>query len=281
MNETPLKIRHRLQSCSLRTLLLITTVCCVALSTWRFAVRPYQRQEYAAKQIQDMGGSVRMRPAGSSWLAWLVGKEQFNDVIEVDMHRHHDGGEYSRLLANFPRLETLRVGFNFTDEDMIWLAKCKELRRLFFEHTQITDRGLRVCNNFPHLRIALLGRNITDDGLSVLQDKRALAYIDLSNTQVTDDGLKHLRRLPILHKVFVNGRPITGKGLAHLQAIPRLDELYLVGCTEVWDDDFRKLAAHTKLKQLDVSNTRISDATVRLLQEKLTRCRILREYGRR
>jgi len=209
MKTEPTQKRTRsFGSFSLRLLLILTTVCCVALAMWRVAIRPYQLQTKAAKAIEDLGGTVRMKPS-RTWMARVAGQEPFNDVIEVNLDGHDDASEYAKHLALLPRLETLRVGINFTDSEMQWLANCKEIRRLFLSRTQVTDDGLKICDTFPYLRLLELGRNITDDGVAVLKGKKHLAYLDLSNTQVTDRGLEHLRGLPSLHKVRLNFRPVT------------------------------------------------------------------------
>ena len=264
-------------SCSLRLLLLLTTVCCIGLAVWRVAIRPYQRQARAAKAIGEIGGTTRIEPS-RTWLARVFGQRHFNDVIEVDLQNHDDGSEYANHLAAFPRLQTLRVGINFGDEEMRQLRKCTELRRLFFQRTQVTDGGLKVCENFPELRLVELGRNITDDGLEVLKGKKRLAYVDLSHTQVTDRGLEHLRGLPSLHKVRLNFRPITDAGLEAILTLPKLDELYLIGCKQISDDGFRSLTKKTLLKQLDVKQTNIDESTIRFLDESLGQCRVLREW---
>jgi|GEM_PF-6277714 len=267
----------RLRSFSLRMLLLLVTLACIAMGVWRVAIRPYQLQLQAADAIEELGGKVRMVPGGSTWLARVVGQERFHEVVEVDLSNHHDASKYNRYLSSFPKLETLRVGYNFTDADMEKLKDCSELRRLYFQHTQITDAGLAVCEPFSHLRVLLLGRNITDAGLSVLKDKRALAYLDLSNTQVTDRGLEHLRNLPALHKVFLSERPITNSGLSVIRGLPKLDELYLAGCTEISDEGFQGLSDLGQLKTLEVRRTKIRSATIGLLESKLTKCRVLQD----
>ena len=277
MSESTQKPARTLGSCSLRLLLLLTTVCCIGLAVWRVAIRPYQLQQQAANAIGDLGGTTRIKPS-RTWMAQVFGQKHFNDVIEVNLEAHDDAGEYAKHLALLPYLETLRVGINFTDADMRHLEKCTELRRLFFQRTQVTDAGLKVCNNFPELRLVELGRNISDDGLVVLKDKKQLAYVDLSHTQVTDRGLEHLRGLPSLHKVRLNYRPITDLGLDAILSLPKLDELYLIGCKEISEEGFLGLAKQKQLKQLDVKETQISESSLKFLHESLTECRVLREW---
>jgi hypothetical protein len=111
-----------------------------------------------------------------------------------------------------------------TDDDLVTVAKFKDLRALTLNGTQVTDAGLAHLRGLKQLEALDLGlTRITSAGLKHLRKLENLRVLNLLNTDVTDAGLRHLEALPNLAQVNLERTATTPKGLADLQeASPQL-----------------------------------------------------------
>jgi hypothetical protein len=152
---------------SLRTLMVLVTLCAFACSWLAVKMQQARKQREAVETIQKLGGVVqylhetgttttRGRPPGPAWLRKILGDDFFAYVVQV-------------YLADT----------QITDDCLEHLRGMSQLTVLFLDNTNITDAGLKHLDHLTQLR-----------------------YMSLKNTHVTDNGLKRLaQELPNCHLV--------------------------------------------------------------------------------
>ncbi|HVX15342.1 MAG TPA: hypothetical protein VHC22_29400 [Pirellulales bacterium] len=159
---------------SIRLMLTVVTVLCIALSAW---VVPAERQRRAVTAIQAVGGKVEYvsndAPAAETFLRRWLPQDYFDDVDTVLL------GRRTRVThATLPHLEAL-----------------PRLRRLWLDDPLITDAGLVHLQGLTHLEeLGLNDTRVTDAGLAHLRGLRNLRILWLIRTQVARDGVARLQK---------------------------------------------------------------------------------------
>lgn len=203
------KLKRRWTQLSLRTVLVLVTLLCIALSLW---VVPAERQRETVAAIEKLGGDPgyvgpltsdsfpapflrRWLPAVYRWLPPVYLDEI--EYVDFDDTQVADAG-----LAHLQGLTGLR-----------WLS---------FNNTKVTDAGLARLQGLTGLQgLHLQGTEITDAGLVYLHALAGLQELVLDDTKVTDAGLIHLQGLTDLQCLFLDGTQVTDAELAHLRkALP-------------------------------------------------------------
>ena len=173
---TTLTPTRRWMQLSLRTVLVLVTLFCVALSLW---VVPAERQRWTVAAIEALGGRVRYADRQAArgmfveafsrrWLPQAYLDEV--DVVDLDATQVTDAG-----LARLQGLTNLR-----------WLH---------LDHTQVTNAGLAHLQRLTSLEsLSLRNTQVTDAGLVRLQGLTGLKVLYLDYTQVTDAGAARLRQ---------------------------------------------------------------------------------------
>jgi hypothetical protein len=207
-----LKPKRRWVQVSLRTVLVLVTLLCIALSMW---VVPAERQRRAVAAIEKLGGHVsyaahNQAPGEASLVSLLqrnLPKDYFDHVESVD-------------------LNSTRV----TDAELAHLKGLTSLQQLFLDETQVTDAGLAHLEGLRGLqRLNVIHTKITDAGLVYLQGMTNLKWLDLSrSTELADAGLVNLQGMTNLQLLSLSGSRVTDAGLAHLQGLRGLQHLILL-----------------------------------------------------
>jgi len=168
----PPKRRRRWLSYSLRTLLVVMTIFCVALGYW---VHRAKRQEAVVEWVEDNGGRVNYdfefgekdefiddpQPPGPKWVQAFLGNDYLATVVYVVLNQEGDS------CPPDPRRSELK--------DVIPLAKLEQLKYLYLNSTQVSD-------------------------LTPLAGLTSLEWLDLQNTQVSVlTPLARLTRLEVLY----------------------------------------------------------------------------------
>jgi Leucine-rich repeat (LRR) protein len=93
-------------------------------------------------------------------------------------------------IARMPVREELNLGFisRITDAGMAHVAKMKQLKVLHINHTNLTDRGLKLLEPLPNLTVldAQVLRKITDDGMRSISAHKNLIELNLWYTPPTE-----------------------------------------------------------------------------------------------
>lgn len=172
---TKLKPKRRWLQVSLRTVLMLVTLLCVALSLW---VVPLERRRRAVEAIEALGGTVILNSEtrnDSSADAFL---QRWLPQLYVD--------EVEYVLLDGPEI---------TDAGLADLQGLTGLLGLSLDNTRVTDAGLLRLQGLTNLQAIILDNTqITDAGLVHLKGLTALRWLRLDKTQVTHAGPAQLRK---------------------------------------------------------------------------------------
>jgi len=191
----------RLRRYSLRTLLILMTLCCLVFGAWAVYVNPYRQQQRSLAVVNRLQGTVSRVPAeGPAWQGWLVttmlGPDAFARVVVVDLNHK-----------------------NITDADLRQLSGLKHLRRLQLDYAPITDGGLEVVRTLPKLQdVSLRYTKVTDVGAAHLGKLPELRTAHLTGTKITDAGIEALAGHPRMTEIYIRWTGITDVGAERLAA---------------------------------------------------------------
>ncbi len=201
---------------SLRTLLVLVTIGCLAGGWWinrafqqRAAVRRFyqltaNRQDQHGDSLTTMGYRYQgkdeyYKPIVPKWLHWLrdmIGEECFGEVTGVQL------------------LDTPA-----TNDDLKHLAVLPSVERIWLSSTKVDDAGMPLLKVCPKLKYLVLNDiALTDEGIFHLTAFQDLEGLSLNGTKITDAGLVHLARLPRLKELWLRNTAITDAGYQKLQA---------------------------------------------------------------
>jgi hypothetical protein len=190
---------------SMRTMLLLMSICCVCMGVWTLYVEPFRAQAASLQKVSELGGkSVSTAAAGPRWQRWLVetmvGSEHFVDVETVDLR-----------------------GRRVTSRDVASLAGLRRLNTLYLDRGEVTDDNVVTLANMAELRqLSLIYTRVSDAGLTRLANHANLQTLYLTGTPVSDSSVKTLSSLPSLREVYVRWTGISADGARELQkALPK------------------------------------------------------------
>lgn len=123
-----------------------------------------------------------------------------------------------------------------------------------------------LADRFKSVVCLELGANpITDTGIQKLAELKSLRVLDLSDTLITDQGLKELKHVQSLTSLSVAGCQVCDSEVAALiRELPNLEMIFLHH-TDCASATTMELLRHGKVKTVDLSNTKVDDAAVRML----------------
>jgi hypothetical protein len=279
-------IRRRYQF-SLRTLLLIMLLSCVAMSVVAARMQQASKQRRAVDTFKSVGCMVRYdfeglgpgpigHATGPAWLRDALGQDFFNRVISVDAKDFAPVTdallENLRPLSGLKRLSLKQT--EISDTGLANIERLVEIECLDLSDTNVTDSGLRHLAPLRRLQgLYLVNTRVTDAGLEQLKGLRRLKWLELSGTGVTDAGLKELTSFEDLESLGLIGTRITDAGLEHLKGLRRLKSLNLVD-TMVTDVGLEYLQELPQLENLWIENTKVTDHGVKTLRHALPKCDI-------
>ena len=254
---------------SLRTLLVVVTLCAIPCSWLAVKLRQARRERAAATAIEKLGGQVEWsKPSGPAWLRSFVGDDSFKTVKGVDVWGSEEAPP-GMGLAKGTRSED-------TDAALQNLTVMNQLQRLYLNGSHITDAGLGNLKESNQLQsLDLHEAKVTDAGLENLKQLHQLQWLDINGTdQITDAGLANLQGLNQLRALYLSGTHVTDAGLEYLQGFTQLQTLD-VSHTQVTDAGLEYLRGFTQLQTLSVGYTEVTDAGVKKLQQALPNCTII------
>jgi serine/threonine protein kinase len=182
------------------------------------------------------------------------------------------------------------VSPQFTEKGAKHLLQLKRLREFQFGGGNATDSAIAPILNLPQLEaFTVSGLELSGELLSGESPLPTLKGISLSFCRFTNDPLPYLERFPNLQTLQMQRFNDPGKGLVHLSALqnlldvnfqessirdidglralgraPRLQAVNFHACSNIGDEQIRAFAESrpNNLKFLEVSNTRVSDASI-------------------
>lgn len=224
--------RRRWAQYSLRTLLLLTTLCALLLGRW---VHQSRQEKTALEGLAGRGFSyeydypsgaggewvANAAPPGPRWLRELTGDHLFRRVIEVhaittlsdDDLAHIGRFRHLRHLSNTLSEEVITKRFQLTLDNP---GTCDPIR------ARISDVGLERIGGLSKLEwLVLFYTRITDDGLRHLNNMKGLQLLKIGSPHITDQGVPHLKQLINPRWLYVDGTAISEVGVAELRrALP-------------------------------------------------------------
>jgi hypothetical protein len=183
----------------MRSLLLATSLCCVAMGVWTVYVQPYRDQAASLAKVSELGGLASSVGApGPGWHRWLVetmvGPNQFVHVNRLDLRGRRVRASDVQSLNGLRFMRTLYLDrAEVTDSNVAVLGRMNELQELSLTYTQITDGGLATIVKLPKLRsLHLTGVPISDASVESLAQASLLEAVYLRWSGVTSQGAQRL-----------------------------------------------------------------------------------------
>lgn len=190
-------------------------------------------------------------------------------------------------IKGWKRLRTVDLrGTKVTDTTLGYLGGLTSLESIDVGFAQISDNGIEALAALPKLkRLTLGGNKLTDTGMQALRLMTALEYLDLSGPQRTDSGLwsvsltepgiAAVAAVGSLRELRIGGANVGSNGLEELRrGLPKLERLSLHRCKRVTDEAVAVLSEWRSLVEVDLKDTKISEAGVARLRAALPGCKV-------
>jgi Leucine-rich repeat (LRR) protein len=182
-----------------------------------------------------------------------------------------------------PSLESLSLAGTAIDGSCLeHVATYSTLTALELQSTKVNDASLSPLRRLKALsRLELKNTAVSDLGLQFLQDCPELYTLDLSGTQVSDEGVIALTSNIKLFSLTLNQTKVTDRLIEHL-AGPASEKLAILGLkgTKLTSASAPLFEKFSRLEELDVRDTGISDDDISYLPDALDSLRKLNKPGR-
>ena len=219
---------------SLRMLFVVVTLLGIYMG---YLADRVWRERTAVQAVLDTPGSIRFdyqrkgyrHPPGKRWLQQLVGKEWYQEVVEITVRSTGADDRLLEKISDLRSLESLDLGgTKITDAGLRSISKLKKLQKLDLSFTQVGDQGLAHLANLPELvHLDLDSTLVTDEGLCALEPLKNLSSLTLCNTRISDRGLEALVRMVGLSELDLPNTQVTYRGLRSLVTMKSLTWLRL------------------------------------------------------
>ena len=209
----------------------------------------------------------------------LVGKSN-RDLLTVTP-------EMIQALSQLNELRSLSLwGTTIDDDDLRQLVTLKRLRSIDLSFTQVSGQAIRILSPLKELvSLRFDSCNVTDDHLADLKLMPQLAMLYLRNSKVTDRGLKEIRNLDQVVLLELSDCRVTDQGLISLGKFPVIQHLWLSKTirhgendrSDFTDDCVGYLSSLESLRDLQIADSRITDASLGKLRMALPNTKIYTE----
>ncbi len=228
--RSPLVYKRRWYQYSLRSLLLLVTICAILCSWLAVKINQGKRQKAAVEALRAKGffisydyevdrNGIYLPNAVLNvpqWLRSWLGDDCFATVV----------GVHAPLASSFGGYGYLNFLCSATEDDLRSMAELSHVKFLELQGAQIGDSALKRIQNLSELeQLGLCSTKITDAGLVELKAFPNLGKLDLGDTEVTDGGMADLMCLGRLEELELSQTQVTDQGLAMLQELKTLKHL--------------------------------------------------------
>ncbi|MCH5378232.1 MAG: hypothetical protein JJ992_30110 [Planctomycetes bacterium] len=167
--------------------------------------------------------------------------------------------------------------FGITDQSFAPIGRMEDLRQLYVRDILVSGSGLGQLASLGELATLRLRQTGVDDAaLSELASLPALRRLELALCLISDEGLSTIGHLTKLVQLDVEENRLTDAGVKCLGQLSALERLSLAGNEEVTDASVDLLVRLTRLRDLDLRRTSISQDGSQSLRNQLPECRVLR-----
>lgn len=262
---------------SLRTLVVLITICAIVLAIFAAYLAPYYREQRLIADLQEEREiHIKREAYGPWWLKRFAQGEYAQRVRIVGARQCELSVEELASFRTFRRLDDVRLyrvrGISNAHTEQ--LGRLSGLQRLWFLETGISNEALahlRGLKNLTDLEIDT--PMVTDDGLRHVGELTSLRRLVL-RCNATDEGLKHIGSLTNLRELVIKCR-VTDAGMAHLGRLKNLETLNCHGYPERWnswwqlEDERRFEFTEVSLGELCSYLSALLDLSIRLDPEAL------------
>jgi len=283
---------------SLRGLLILVTLAAVFLGWFAWRLRMARVQDAAAESIVRAGGEVAYSDQFYGGVSRLTPRHRQANMLG-DISRRLLGGDPTRKLVSVRLIDDesaalvakydlrdltivrLDGGKAITDAALAHLANCEQLRVLYLEDGNLTDRGIEGIGQHSKLEeLWLCNTQITDAALDYLIELPVLRVLDIRGTVISDEGLKRIAAMPNLRMLYLDSATVTDSGIQSLHASKRLMGLWL-GDLSSANLDLVAIAAIPQLEQIYLKGPLITDDRLAVLKNntKIQRLNVQRCTG--
>jgi hypothetical protein len=248
-------MKRRWTRFSVRSLLALVTICCLALSAFTILVhsdpQAYHREQRALAELRRLDGGVSFvrRPRAPVWLQEWRDPIYLGRVVHLKTRSRVLSEKYFAELSVFEHLESLAIvdGNAVTDDALARLAGISTLRSLSFQNTRVHASGKHMLQHLrldkltlstgdlgaietdwiadlDELKQLALHGPLTDSDLESLAELANLEVLTIRSDGITDAGLVHLAGLSNV-RVIELYCPVTDAGMVHLVPLKRLEHL--------------------------------------------------------
>jgi hypothetical protein len=230
---------------NLRSMLLLVVVVAVPCSWLAVEMKAAREQADLVAAIKKLGNvcydcdprsivSQVREPQGPRLLRGRLGRDFFDDVREVEVHRPVQNQLFAATanltkLEPWTMLEVLDIHETIvSDAEMVRVARHGQLKSLRLDGTGIADAGMVHLAGLTNLReLDLTYTNITDASMAQISRFVRLQDLRLTSTRITDAAVMHIANLKELRLLDLGGTKVTDAGLAKLQqALPHCKITY-------------------------------------------------------
>ncbi len=220
----------------------------------------------------------------------LVHLQSLNNLTALSLRDTLISSGGLSVLAALENLQSLNISFTaIDDEAMRHVTECTSLQSLNISNTRVTNAGVKRLVGLTQLEKLRFARtNVTLHALLPLQDRIPLKHVNLFQTPIRNlgdlrgfeqlesiqfhckivvDGREGLRELPQVKSLFFFYNRITPGGMDVIKSMPNLEVLSLRFCRDVDDDLLAGIGRMPKLRVIDLTGARITEASYRELSE--------------
>ena len=178
-----------------------------------------------------------------------------------------------RHLQKLPRLGDLFIVIDqplsakFRNESLSIVADFPSLKFLSIACAGLSDAGLERLKGMNRLRtLFFLSDAVTDAGLAQLEGLTSLENLQASSPRITDTGLVHLRRMSKLRSLNLYATHVGDEGVVPLLGIMNDLEMLGLSDTRISDETMKEVRKLHMLTSLSVDGTRVTDAGLASLE---------------
>jgi hypothetical protein len=126
------------------------------------------------------------------------------------------------------------------------------------ELTVTNEQFAELRPDRPLQELVLAGSQLNAEAWQHVTEQTSLEWLDLSFSNATSTDLKALGKIKTLERLSVEGTSIDSQLLDSVRVLPKLTELDLTGCA-IDDAGLKKLAKHPQLTTLWLGKTQVTD----------------------
>jgi len=154
------------------------------------------------------------------------------------------------------------------------LVGLRRLQKLSLSLAVVADGDFVHVATLPNLRrLAVDNEVTTDEAMAHIARCARLEELIVGSPRLTDNSFEYIQKMPVLRTLVIRSPKINGHKVFLLKNCTRLTYLKLSECS-IDESMFRHLVGLTSLRELDISNTRVTKEGASRLRKLMPWCDI-------